>query len=436
MPGAKEYFFSSYGESEKNSRDIYKVVKLPSGEFSKPINLGSVINTNKDEDYPFMHPNGKTLYFCSKGHNSMGGFDIFRSEWDASTSTWSKPINLDFAINSPDDDIMFITNKESSLAYFASKRSNILGRTHIYKIKQDEVKEDILLVSGKVILPTGSDLSASIQVKDLNNKGKIIGTYRSNSKTGAYLINVPNGGNVELVVDVPKYSTLTRQFEVPKFDDFNKTLKQEITQNDNDAASLVLNNKFDESTSEDDKNAALAFIKQSANLDVNYDAAIEAINNQVDSASNEKVEPLTENTAPEESEVNENPVNNVKSDEDSQKNNVTESTKSNKAGMSDNELVNIAYDDAKQSQQEAKDIKNEALQARQVVDKKKQNLEEAKEMLNIAKTNEAAETDPSKKQEAQNLLNELQSKVNSLQTQVQLTESFANKLEQNALKKQ
>ena len=436
MPGAKEYFFSSFGESEKNSRDIYKVVKLPSGEFSKPINLGSIINTNKDEEYPFMHPNGKTLYFCSKGHNSMGGYDIFRSEWDASTSTWSKPVNLDFAINSPDDDIMYITNKESSLAYFASKRSNILGRTHIYKIKQEEVKEDILLVSGKVVLPAGSDLSASIQVKDVNNKGKIIGTYRSNPKTGAYLINVPNGGNVELIIDVPKYSTLTRQFEVPKFDDFSKTLKQEIAQNENDATSLVLNNKFNESTTEDDKNAALAFIKQSANLDINYDPAIEAINNKEDSASNGQTEPLAENTTPDKSELNENPENEEKTVDAKAENKPIESSKNNKGGMSENELVNIAYDDAKQSQQEAKDIKTEAIQARQVVDKKKQNLEEAKEMLSIAKTNEAAETDPAKKQAAQNLLSDLQSKVNSLETQVQLTETFANKLEQNAAKKQ
>lgn len=450
MPGAGEYYFSSYGESEKNSRDIYKVVKLPSGEFSKPINLGSVINTNKDEDYPFMHPNGKTLYFCSKGHNSMGGYDIFRSDWDANTSTWSNPVNLDFAINSPDDDIMFITNKESSLAYFASKRSNVTGRTHIYKIKHEEKKEDILLVSGKLMLPPGSDLNASIQVKDINNKRKIIGTYRSNPKTGIYVISVPNGGNIELVVDVPKYSTLTRQIDIPKLDNFGKTLKQEITQNANDATSLVLNNKFDEAATEEDRNAALAFIKESASLDVNFDPAIEAINSKADSLANESNNnAVTENNNTSDKNAsnvesngadavvanNQNGVSNNQTVND--KNSaVSDTAKSSATGLSENELVNIAYEDAKESQAEANEIKNEAVIARQVANKKQQNLSETKDLLAIAKTKESIEQDPAKKQEAQNLVNQLQTKINSLETQVQLTDGFATKLEQNAAKKQ
>lgn len=68
----KQIFYSSYGKDGKNGKDIYAMYKLFNGDWSEPEPLSNVINTSSDEDYPFMHPNGKVLYFCSKGHNSMG----------------------------------------------------------------------------------------------------------------------------------------------------------------------------------------------------------------------------------------------------------------------------------------------------------------------------------------------------------------------------
>ena len=79
---------------------------MSDGTYSKPIILSNNINTEYDENYPYLLPDGKTLYFCSKGHNSMGGYDIFRSNFDEKAQDWSKPVNLDFAINTPFDDIL------------------------------------------------------------------------------------------------------------------------------------------------------------------------------------------------------------------------------------------------------------------------------------------------------------------------------------------
>jgi len=448
VPGANEYYFSSYGENEKNSRDIYKVVKLPSGEFSKPINLGPIINTNKDENFPFMHPNGRSLYFCSKGHNSMGGYDIFKSDWDPNTSMWTKPINLDFAINSPDDDIMFITNKNNSLAYFASTRSSIMGRTHIYKIKLDTIKEEILLVLGKLNLPSGSDLTANIQVRDLDAKRKIIGVYQTNPKTGQYVLNVPNGGNIELVVEAPKYATLTRAFEVPKLSDFNQTLKQEITQNQNDDKSLVLVNHFDEKSTEEDRNIALAFIKQSANLDVNYDASIEEINKTIlqkdslksnettdTSASTTVAQKVSENkTNTDDAPANQPKENDAAINQSKENNTSAEANKSGK-NLSETDLVNIAYEDAKETQEDAAEIKNEAVLARQVASKKKQALTESAEALASAKQkNETAS--PEEKEKNKSVITDLETKNNSLEKQVEIVEGLAAKLEESARKKQ
>ncbi|MBA3706104.1 MAG: PD40 domain-containing protein, partial [Bacteroidetes bacterium] len=107
-----QIYFSSYGVDPERGKDIFIVRKLPNGDWSPPQTLGYPINTEYDEDFPFLHPNGKVLYFCSKGHNSMGGYDIFKTTPNEETQTWNKPVNLDFPINTPDDDILYVTNED------------------------------------------------------------------------------------------------------------------------------------------------------------------------------------------------------------------------------------------------------------------------------------------------------------------------------------
>src|SRR4051812_47686638 len=146
-----QIYFASYGEDASNGKDIYLVRKLPNGELSKPQTLGYPVNTEYDEDYPFLHPNGKVLYFCSKGHNSMGGYDIFKTTLNELTNTWNKPVNLDFPINSPDDDILYITNSDEKEAYFSSARSSATGKTAVYHINVDRKPIDVTLINGTVI---------------------------------------------------------------------------------------------------------------------------------------------------------------------------------------------------------------------------------------------------------------------------------------------
>ncbi|HIA12936.1 MAG TPA: hypothetical protein EYN69_12830, partial [Flavobacteriales bacterium] len=131
---ANMLFYSSYGTLGTN-KDIYLVTKRDNGDWGEPKILSTTINTEYDEEYPVMYPNSNILYFCSKGHNSMGGYDIFKSEYDSSSGSWSKPINLDFAINSADDDILYLTTPDELTAYFSSKRSSILGKINVYKVK-------------------------------------------------------------------------------------------------------------------------------------------------------------------------------------------------------------------------------------------------------------------------------------------------------------
>ena len=133
-------FFSGLNEDGENGKDIFMIKKVGEGKWSAPENLGNIINTPYDEEYPYMDETG-TLYFCSKGHYSMGGYDIYKATYSKETNTWSPPENLDFPINSPFDDILFIPDEFSNYAVFCSDRNCAKGEMEKYKIKISEQPE-------------------------------------------------------------------------------------------------------------------------------------------------------------------------------------------------------------------------------------------------------------------------------------------------------
>ena len=162
--------YSSYGNSGSNGKDIYKVVKLPSGEWSKPSLLEGQINSSFDEDYPFLHPNGRTLYFSSKGFNSMGGYDLFKSTLDPSSGQWGYPENLDFPINTPDDDILYISDINNQLAYFASSRSSKQGELTVYRVTVDAAPTENSIIKGFFLAEANLEMKdATITIKDAEN---------------------------------------------------------------------------------------------------------------------------------------------------------------------------------------------------------------------------------------------------------------------------
>lgn len=123
-PKSGDYiYYSSYGKSTIYGKDIYRIKRLNDGYWSKPENLGEVINTPEDEDYPYMSFDGVTLYFASKGHYSMGGYDIYRSVFDVNSKKWSTPENIGFPFTSPYDDYLYLTDANDSLACFSTNRN-------------------------------------------------------------------------------------------------------------------------------------------------------------------------------------------------------------------------------------------------------------------------------------------------------------------------
>ncbi|MCS6822108.1 MAG: OmpA family protein [Microscillaceae bacterium] len=134
----KTVYFSSDRPGGYGRLDIYKCTLNEKGKWSEPVNLGPTINTPYDDDSPFITNNGKTLYFSSCGHTTMGGYDIFKSEWDEKTQKWTTPENLGYPINTADDDVFFVIAANGKRGYYASPKEGGFGEKDIYVIKMPE----------------------------------------------------------------------------------------------------------------------------------------------------------------------------------------------------------------------------------------------------------------------------------------------------------
>lgn len=118
----------------RRNKDLVQVRKLNHEDWSRPESMGSLINSSSDEDYVYFNASEPALYFASKGHNSMGGYDIFKSVYDADKKNWSEPINMGFPINTPYDDYLFIPSEDQSKAYFVSNRDTRGNKVKVYTI--------------------------------------------------------------------------------------------------------------------------------------------------------------------------------------------------------------------------------------------------------------------------------------------------------------
>jgi len=126
------YFVSENIELGAKNRDIFYVVKGADGKWGKPVRLSDDINTPYNEDGVFIESSGKVMYFASQGHNSMGGYDIFKSEWDG--EKWGSPVNLGYPANTPADEVFFTVQANGRKAYFDSNRRGGRGEKDIYQM--------------------------------------------------------------------------------------------------------------------------------------------------------------------------------------------------------------------------------------------------------------------------------------------------------------
>jgi len=298
---AREVYYSSYGKKGESGRDIYKSIKLGNGSWSEGVNIGNSINTPYDENYPFIHPDGRTLYFASKGHNSMGGYDLFKSVFDQTTGQWSTPENLDFAFNSTGDDVLFITDRDQKTAYFASNRNSPAGKLNVYKVLVERAPAELSAIKGKFITEDFPDLKKAKVTVVHKASNETVGVFETDNR-GNYTIEIPkNGGdyqfNIETTADAPIHTGLV---SIPKQDEFQVLAQELRLVSNNGEQQLVIKNIFDgsqaESIASNQPQVSSSTLKKKADLEVNYSqsdlAALErerqhAKGNSVDARENQ-----------------------------------------------------------------------------------------------------------------------------------------------------
>lgn len=186
-------YFVSDRPGGYGGRDIYRCVKLPNGAWSKATNAGPVINTAGDEEGPFMHPDGVTFMFSSNGHKTMGGFDIFFSIIDEDRK-FTEVINMSSPINTPDDDVFFVTSPDGKRGYFSSGKDGGFGEKDIYKMTIPDAREKPLaLFKGSILAADGEKLPDELEIIVTNKEtGEIVGKYKPKENGSFATILAPN----------------------------------------------------------------------------------------------------------------------------------------------------------------------------------------------------------------------------------------------------
>ncbi len=227
-------------------RDIYKSKwNLGRQEWGEPQNLGVAINTPYDEEGVFIHPDGKTLYFSSKGHKTMGGYDIFISRFEK--GRWSEPQNIGSPINTPDDDVFFEVSASGIHGYYASFKKEGMGEKDIYMVTFNAptiTLSKMAILKGVVTdANTGKPLNARIELIDLS-KNEHIGVFNTDVKTGKYLVSLPSGVNYAAVIYADGYLFESENFNLPdtaSYKEFHMDMKLKPLSEGN---AIVLNNIF------------------------------------------------------------------------------------------------------------------------------------------------------------------------------------------------
>lgn len=234
-PDKKYLFFASDRESSKGKLDIFFSRRLPDGSWSMPVNAGDMINTVYNEAYPFLAPDGKTFYFAGEGHNSMGGYDIFKCYWNAENATFTQPENIGYPINTPGNNTTISVSKSGRYAYFSDFRDGGLGNLDIYKITFLDVPAPYYTVKGGLYVD--ETLSKPIKhrikltVRDLFHQK--VGQFYTDDKDGSFIL-ILKPGNYKVTLDFseseskivdlnipdtePKSSFLTRNWVIKEVD--------------------------------------------------------------------------------------------------------------------------------------------------------------------------------------------------------------------------
>lgn len=272
----KELFFVSDRPGGYGGSDIWVCTwDEKKKKWNEPKNLGPTINTKYEERGVFFHPDGETMYFASNGQETMGGLDIFYTKRDEN-GNWSKPINMGYPINSPDDDVFFVVSGNGRYGYYASFKEEGMGEKDLYRITflgpektpmlntednliaslanpvrevviepKVEVKSSNLAILKGLIrnLKTLQPLEASIELID-NDKNELVASFSSDAVTGQYMVSIPAGKNYGIFVKKDGFLSHSENIDLPKASGYKEYEKNIDMKPIEVGSSIVLRNIF------------------------------------------------------------------------------------------------------------------------------------------------------------------------------------------------
>ncbi len=190
-PDGHILYFTSDRKGGFGGLDIYRS-ELINGEWGPPVNLGPVINTMFDEESPFVSSDGLKLFFSSKGHYNMGGYDIFYSQLE--NGNWSAPVNIGYPVNTPDDDLFYFPVDTGSLAYIPVIDPKT-RQSDIFRIRLKKYANPAMyIINGKVAIEQGAEINPAdinvtfVQKENLDTIGAV-----SLNEEGKFQQKVPQG---------------------------------------------------------------------------------------------------------------------------------------------------------------------------------------------------------------------------------------------------
>ena len=219
-------YFVSNRPGGYGGRDIYRCKKLPTGQWSTAMNVGPTINTPYEEDAPFLHPDGKTVYFSSQGHKNMGGFDIFYSHPldTGSNGGWTEPVNIGYPVNTTADDIFYVPTIDNKRGYFSSFGQDSYGDKDIYMLTLPEKEESKMTVfRGSVVDDFGKNPEGLIITVTNADNGDVVGNYSPNPKSGKYLLILPHGKTYKFTYEADGYHPVTNTYKVEPGKEYMET---------------------------------------------------------------------------------------------------------------------------------------------------------------------------------------------------------------------
>ena len=274
----KTLYFASNRPGGFGDADLYVSHKDKNGNWSKPKNLGSKINTRKSEQSPFIHQDGKTLYFCSNGLVGLGKNDLFYTKYNDSTG-WQIPVNLGYPINTKGNELSLVVNANGTRAYYASKRNRGKGEADIYyfDLYKEARPEKITYLKGYVFdKKTKKRLKAEFKIVNLKTSEVVYNSF-TDEQTGNFLICLlANDKNYAINVSKKGYMFYSENFVILAKDSLKPKILNIPLQPINVGEITVLHNIFfdtdkyelkDESLTE--LNKLLEFLTN--NIDVNIE---------------------------------------------------------------------------------------------------------------------------------------------------------------------